>query len=76
MRPVLGHEHPEYNKGRWVGVVLDCGEVVWKTEAIPGEPDDREARLDWYDDQDELRERAKQWLDQNKPNWQDPLAYW
>lgn len=72
------HSHPEDNfksdidykeraDGNWYGAVLDCGEVVFKTEGIKGAT---------YPQRDELQEKAKAWLIENYPDHENVMAYW
>ena len=48
-------------------VVLDCGQPVH----VIGVREDRDYNLG-----DEHGKQAAAWLDQNRPDWRDPLAYW
>ena len=48
-------------------IVLDCGQPVH----VVGIREERDYNLG-----DELGKQAAAWLDQNHPDWRDPLAYW
>lgn len=77
--PVLGYENPEYQKGAWVGVATDCNTIIWQTEEIEPEPKyeaDRDIWIAWIDKRDELVKKARLWLVENYPEWENPLAYW
>lgn len=76
--PVGGYSGESYQKpDAWYGVVKDCGKIVWQTdETVDAEPEEREQYLVWGDSRQELAEQARNWLDENYPDWQDPLAYW
>lgn len=61
----IGYE--ERDAGNWFGVVYDGENIVWKSDPISGAS---------YEQQDELGESAKAWLDDNFPEWENVLAYW
>ncbi len=57
---------------------FDGKALLWATERVPELPGSatREQRLARYDQTDALRKQACDWLNANRPDWQDPLAYW
>jgi len=66
--------------GKYVGVVTDCGEIVFQTEPTTPEPKYSEAEhpawMAWQATKDQKSNEAKEWLTQKYPNWQDVSAYW
>ena len=58
---------------------LATDEVIWCTAQALERPDDsapREEHLAFYDAKDALVASAKDWLNDQFPDWEDPLAYW
>ena len=53
-----------------VAHVMDTTEVVYTTEPIPANGEDK------YAVSDKAKALAKKWLDENYPNWKVPSAYW
>ena len=80
VQPVSGWDDPDYREKEWQCVVTDGGEVIWKSEMLEPEPeydkDDRGTWLKWSDDKDALGKKGAAWLDENFPQWNDPVAYW
>ncbi len=58
------------NDGVAVVNITDCGEVIHTTEPIQFDEDTR------YEAQDEAREKAKSWLDEHYPLWEEASMYW
>lgn len=65
-----------------VGVVRDCGNVIFQTKPTPPEPQydgetgDRQAWLDWQQLKDAKGKEAQEWLAKNFPDRESVLAYW
>jgi len=84
IEPVCGWEEENYQAYPWHCVVKDAGEIVWQSEEQLGvEPSytrsDEEGRkvwLDWHDRKRDMHKLGEAWLDENWPEWRDPLAYW
>lgn len=77
--PILGYDDLDYHKSGWVGVVTDCNNIIWETAEIEPEPDysiDRDVWKTWDIKRDRLAQEARKWLDNNYPDWENPLAYW
>lgn len=54
-----------------VAYVKDCGEIVWQsTPVAPSE------QMAWYLIDEYLCRVARKWLNENYPDWENPLAYW
>lgn len=74
--PVGGWEKST-NRSKWHGFVRDCGETVWQTDETLGpQPEEKEQYLAWSDSRQVLAGKAEDWLNENWPDWKDPLAYW
>jgi len=54
-----------------VGIVMDCEEEIWHTDAI--EPSDE---LKSYRVRDILYAACQEWLEERRPEYENPLAYW
>ena len=72
----FGHTY----KGEIFAHVSDSSGVLWRTESIGPEPEyergsDTPYAL-WHEQRDKLDRLAKDWLNTNYPDWQNPLAYW
>lgn len=52
--------------------------MLWRSELSFPKPgyEDRDAYLFWSNQVDSLEAQARQWLDENYPDWGNPLAYW
>jgi hypothetical protein len=75
--PVNGYENNDYREDFWHGVVKDEETIIWKTNAIPPQPkNDRDARVDWRNSEDELIKKCRDYLNNMYPEWEDYLAYW
>lgn len=74
--PVLGWDNSE--NSQYHAVVKDCGQPIWHTEQIEAKPsgDNREELMAWYARKDKLDNQAAAYLDENYPDWRNPLAYW
>lgn len=73
----VSYANPESDPGRQWGA-YDGKTLLWATERVP-EPTraaTQAERLAFYDRNDELRAQAVAWLDTNRPDWRNPLAYW
>lgn len=59
-------------------VVLDGGQIVWESEKTPPKPENatNEEMIAWYDFEEGLKNQAVAWLNENYPDWENPLAYW
>lgn len=83
VEPVKGWSDPNYRKGEWQCVVIDCGKTIWQSqERLEPEPDldyddeKYQAWCDWHSRKDVLADAGRIWLDEHYPGWQDDLAYW
>ena len=58
--------------------VEDCGNIIFQTEWSRPQPndDDREDLFSWWDETDALVKTAKEWAEENYPDYKSPLAYW
>lgn len=75
--PALGYDNPDYKSGGWVGVVMDCGTPIWKSEETEPEPDyNSDGWAKWSDKRQEMADKALKFLDKTYPDWKNPLAYW
>jgi hypothetical protein len=67
-------------RSEWICVVTDCDKVIWTADKRLGsEPDygdSKAAWKEWYNSKCELGKLGRNWLDDNFPDWQNPLAYW
>jgi len=70
-QPINGYDSPNHQIEPWVGIVIDCDEVIWQTDPmqVSGDTPDYEIR-------DQLRSQAKAWLEAHYPDYADPLAHW
>ena len=59
--------YEDRKNGNWYGIVKDCGKTIYRTEPIKAAN---------YDQQDELFFKAKEWLEENYPDYENELAYW
>ncbi len=71
-RYTYDYEHLEAT-GEYVGVVFDCGNIVYRTESLPSKTPDGE---DHWENYDKCQALAKAWLEGQYPDWNDPGAYW
>lgn len=83
VEPIYGYGDKDYRQHEWHCVVADCGGLVWQSQRIEPEPEyslQDETKLaawkDWTAKKDALQQEGIAWLDQNYPDWEDPLAYW
>jgi hypothetical protein len=85
VRPVDGWENHNRATSWWSGVVLDGEVEIWESERLVPEPeyesskhgdDQRKVWLAWQDQKDALADQCREWLNENYPDWEDPLAYW
>lgn len=53
----------------FIGVAVDGVTEIFRTEVSRTTRDNR-------DDQDALRNKVREWLDTNRPNWSDPFLSW
>jgi hypothetical protein len=68
--PVGGYDSPNYGTEPWIGYVEDCGKVIWQSGPLPlGDKKD-------YEVHEDAGNLATAWLDQNYPDWKNPMAYW
>ncbi len=68
-QPVGGWEGHEYGDGTPMeGVVMDGDEIIWR-----GPP---QSKGDDYNWSVAASADASSWLDEHRPEWCDPLAYW
>ena len=74
-QPVGGWDSPDSKTAPVHGVVKDQEAIIWHTEPLELPTPDAD-RLAFYDAQDALTVKATAWLDEQFPNWRDPLAYW
>lgn len=78
-QPLRGWD-AEPRSGKYIGVVKDCGEIVFQTEPTTPEPKysdaERPAWKAWQETKEHKSNEAKEWLTQRYPNWQDVAAYW
>lgn len=75
LMPVEGWDASS-TSGKKVGVVTDCGKVVFQTNPTGAMPEAHDKRSEWYADQDAKRAEATAWLDNNYPDWKNAAAYW
>lgn len=68
VEPVTGWGEGYREDAACVGVVKDCGTIIWKTDQTAG-PND-------YKAQGELKSLAKAWIEEHFPDYRSPLAYW
>ena len=52
-------------------IVTDCDEVIWQSGAVGPS-----GNLKCYDIDNVLSPLGTEWLEENYPDWKDPLAYW
>ena len=83
--PVLGYDDPDYRAGEWHCTVTDHDDaILWTSKTVGPEPPyshggDEKSRskwLAWVESKNALALTGREWLDENYPDWQDPLAYW
>ena len=76
--PVGGWDSPGSSEAPIHGVVMDQEKIIWHTDPLerPAPDADRETMLAFYDAQDALTVKTTTWIDEQFPNWRDPLAYW
>lgn len=77
--PVDGWSDPEYKTKEWRCYVRDFdGSEVWTSVRLRPEPPlkPREKWLEWNAEKDALFEAGRTYLDENFPNWREPLMYW
>lgn len=78
-QPEKGWQSENYQQGNWIGAVNDMGTVVYQTEPIgpePGHGATRDEYIAWSDARESLTKKCIGWLDENYPDWNNPLAYW
>lgn len=78
-RPLNGWDAPTEDRDPYIGIVTDQEQVIWRTErelARPASDWDREQVLAFYRGKEGLVAEAKEWLEGNYPDYNDPLAYW
>lgn len=71
---ILTDSRDPYDIGRdeaadFIGVAVDGVTEIFRTEVSRTTRDNR-------DDQDALRNKVREWLDTNRPNWSDPFLSW
>jgi hypothetical protein len=59
--------YEDRKNGNWYGVVNDCEKTIYRTKPI---------KAINYDQHEELCAKAKEWLEENYPDYENELAYW
>lgn len=79
-QPVGGWENGSGAGSQYQGVVTDCGKVIFRTMPTSAQPSynqsDNTALTEWFTKRDGKSKEAEAWLNEQFPNWKDPLAYW
>lgn len=69
-------DHPKSAPGQRIVVDGATGEIVFRSDEIARPaPNDADRERFWKAD-DASRSKVQAWLEQNKPDYQNPLAYW
>jgi hypothetical protein len=75
----------EYDDQDFDIAVIDAGTAVWNDHGFPNkesivyriiEKRDKAKFAKYWDQDEDIHARLRQWLDQNKPGWNDPANYW
>lgn len=74
VEPVLGWKNSKESK--WCCFVNDCKKVIWASATLRKEPEDRDKWSIWIKEKSSLRKLGVNWLDENYPDWKNPIAYW
>ena len=71
-QPVGGYtDNYKYDTDPAECVVVDCDTVIWTSNPLTPTKE-----LPRYRVSEMLEELGIQWLNENYPNWEDPMAYW
>jgi hypothetical protein len=80
VRPVKGWED---RHGEWGCFITDCKQEICQVGTLEPEPEyhgtsgsERQVWLNWTEGKDALAQFGKDYLNENMPDWENPLAYW
>ncbi len=81
VEPIGGYDNPEHKTQQWQCYVRDSsGSDVWETVKLRPEPtyadEQRGVWLQWQSEKDALYKAGAAYLDENFPDWRNPVAYW
>jgi len=65
--------HDEYIDNVIQYYVMDCDKIVFKTLPLSCE---KQYSEEWWEKDKTCSEWAQNWLNEEYPNWEDPMAYW